>query len=202
MRALAGITTVVGLAIAAVAPAAASAVEIRTEQVQIGVLIVEANQSFANQLGVSWVVSPSGAPDLVIGDTRAGIPDPIPAPCARVDAMIARCPARAFTRLQVDLGAGDDLVVVARPTISEVDGFIRMELSLGTGNDRATDLSNTRDVWNGGSGRDRMSSGPLNDIVSGGPQNDLINCGAGPHDLGKGGPGRLDLSRNCETVKH
>ena len=114
--------------------------------------------------------------------------------------MIIRCPALQFTGLQVDLGAGNDLVVVAKPTISGVDGFIHMEVSLGKGNDRASDLSNTPDIWNGGPGRDSLASGPGNDKVRGGAQNDVIDCGGG-YDVGIGGPGR-DLGKRCETVKH
>jgi Ca2+-binding RTX toxin-like protein len=193
----------VGLAVAiatALNPASASAVEIRTQQVLIGVLILEAKKSFVNEVGVSWVVSPSGAPDVVIGDTAAGIPDPIPAPCARVDPMIARCPASSFNRLQVDLGAGNDVFVAVKPAVG-INGFITMEVSLGTGIDQVSDLGNTRDTFRGGPGRDQLSSGPLNDLVKGGAQNDRIDCGSGRHDVGVGGPGK-DLGKNCEVVKH
>jgi Ca2+-binding RTX toxin-like protein len=192
-----------GLAVAlclGAAPASASAVEISTQQVTTHVLIVEAKRSFVNEVGINWVVSPGGAPDVVIGDMAAGIPDPIPAPCVRVDPMIARCPANAFNSLQVDLGAGNDLFIAVKPAVG-IDGFVRMEISAGTGIDQISDRGNTRDTFNGGPGRDQLNSGPLNDRVKGGAQNDRIDCGPGPHDVGIGGPGK-DLGVHCEKVKH
>jgi Ca2+-binding RTX toxin-like protein len=189
------------LLIGVLAPGAASATEIQTRQIDLGTLFVTATDDAVNHVAVNWVTSPSGAPDLVIGDTTAGISDPIPSPCARVDAMIARCPASAFDALNMDLGPGKDLVVVVKPAI-DVNGFVRMDLDLGPGDDRATDLSAARDVWAGGSGRDRLDSGPGNDLVRGGAANDVIDCGAGKHDVGIGGPGRLDLGRHCEVVHH
>lgn len=195
-----GLATSAVLVVAALAPSGASAIEIQTRQVQTETLFITAKQSFVNQVGINWVISPSGAPDIVIGDTRAGIPDPIPAPCARVDATIARCPANSFNQLNMDLGPGNDVVILVKPLVG-VDGFIRMELELGLGADRASDLGNTRDIWNGGPGRDQLRSGPGNDRVRGGGQNDLIDCGGGAHDVGIGGAGR-DLGRKCEVVKH
>ena len=184
----------------ALAPSSASAIEIQTRQVVTETLFITAERSFANQVGINWVISPSGAPDIVIGDTRAGIPDPIPAPCARVDPMIARCPADSFNRLKMDLGAGNDVVILAKPLVG-IDGFIRMELELGLGSDRASDSGDTRDIWNGGPGRDQLRSGPGNDRVRGGAHDDLIDCGGGSHDVGIGGAG-TDLGRKCEVVKH
>jgi hypothetical protein len=188
------------LAVALLPPAGASALDIRTSQVEINTIFVTADRDFLNQVGITWVTSPSGVPDLVIGDTAAGIPDPIPSPCARVDSMVVRCPADLFTSLDADLGPGPDSISVV--PAAGVDGFISMKLQLGPGKDRASDQGQTRDVWNGGPGRDQLSSGPLNDLVRGGPQNDIIDCGAGSHDVGIGGPGALDLGKNCEVVRH
>jgi hypothetical protein len=199
-RARAGIAALAGFVVGALAPTGASAIELRQSQVQVDALVVTANQSFVNEVGVTWVTSPSGAPDLVIGDTVAGIPDPIPSSCARVDSMVIRCAADLVMRLDVDLGPGPDSINVV-PAVG-VDGFISMRLQLGAGKDRASDTGQTRDVWNGGGGRDQLSSGPANDLVKGGPQNDVIDCGAGKHDVGIGGPGKLDLGRHCEVVKH
>jgi RTX calcium-binding nonapeptide repeat (4 copies) len=179
---------------AALGPAAASAIEVSAPQVETGVLFVRADESVVNQVGVSWVTSPRGAPDLVIGDTRAGIPDPIPSQCARVDPTIVRCPAFTFTRLDANLGRGADSISVV-PAVG-IDGFITMKLELGLGNDVASDRGETKDVWNGGKGRDRLVSGPGDDLVRGGAQNDVIDCGAGKHDVGIGGPGKLDLGRH------
>jgi len=185
---------------AGLAPAGASALDITASQVQSDVLFITASRDFANQVGITWVTSPSGAPDLVIGDTLAGIPDPIPSSCVRVDPMVVRCPADVFKELDANLGPGVDSISVV-PAVG-VDGFITMKLQLGAGNDRASDTGQTRDVWNGGKGRDQLTSGPGNDLVSGGPQNDIIDCGAGSHDVGIGGPGKLDLGKRCEVVRH
>jgi Ca2+-binding RTX toxin-like protein len=195
---LAAISALLGCAL--LGPAGASAIELSSPQVQTGVLFVRADRSAVNQLGITWVTSPSGAPDLVIGDTRAGIPDPIPSLCARVDPTIVRCPADVFTSLDANLGAGADSISVV-PVVG-IDGFITMKLELGGGNDVANDLGQTKDVWSGGKGRDRLASGPGDDLVRGGSDNDIIDCGAGKHDVGIGGPGKLDLGRHCETVKH
>jgi Ca2+-binding RTX toxin-like protein len=184
----------------AVLPGAASAIEIKTQQVRPDVMFITAEQSFANTVGITWVISPSGAPDLVVGDTQAGIPDPIPSSCVRVDPTIVRCQADLFTRLDADLGAGPDSIRVV-PAVG-VDGFLTMSLQLGAGKDRASDAGQTYDIWHGGAGRDRLASGPGNDLVEGGPQNDIIDCGPGKHDVGIGGPGKLDLGRHCETVRH
>src|SRR3954470_9139320 len=85
------------IAAALLAPATASAIEVRTSQIQTGVLLITSDTSVVNDVGFDWVTSPIGAPDLVIGDTTAGIPDPIPTECARVDPTIVRCPANTFT---------------------------------------------------------------------------------------------------------
>ena len=154
-----------------------------------------------------------GYPDIVIGDTTAGIVDPIPPDCARVDPTIIRCPALNYVGVLGDLGPGDDSLSVARdfgypsprnfmagPAAANPAGFVRMQF--GPGADSASDLSGARDVWNGGTGRDRFNSGPGNDKVNGGAQNDIIDCSAGKRDVGIGGPGKVDLGRHCETVKH
>ena len=185
---------------AGLAPAGASALDVRTSQVQPDVLFITADRDSVNQVGVTWVTSPSGAPDLVIGDTKAGIADPIPSPsCVRVDPTVIRCLADLFDRLQANLGPGPDSISVV-PAVG-INGFLTMNLQLGAGKDRASDTGQTRDIWNGGKGRDQMNSGPGNDKLKGGAQDDILDCGPGD-DLGIGGPGKLDLSRNCETVRH
>jgi hypothetical protein len=181
-------------------PTAASAIEVSTQQVLTNTLFIEAKQSFANDVGVTWVTSPSGALDLVIGDVTAGIPDPIPSNCQRVDAIAIRCPSDVYTGFNADLGPGQDSLSVV--PVPGADGFLRLKLVLGPGRDRASDQGQTRDIMNGGPGKDQLSSGPGNDRVKGGAQNDLIDCGPGSHDIGIGGPGPFDLGRNCEVVKH
>jgi Ca2+-binding RTX toxin-like protein len=188
------------LAGAALMPAGASALDLRERQVQPNVLLLTADRDFVNEVGITWVTSPGGAPDLVIGDLSAGISDPIPSQCGRVDTMSVRCPADLFTKIVASLGPGSDSLDVV-PAVG-VGGLVTMTLQLGPGNDRASDGGHTYDLWYGGKGRDELASGPGNDLVSGGAQNDVIDCGAGKHDVGIGGPGKLDLGRHCETVRH
>jgi hypothetical protein len=61
-----------------------------------------------NDVAVTTVTSPGGLPDLVIGDTAAGIPDPVPSPCQRVDTQILRCPLMSLSEFRAFLGAGND----------------------------------------------------------------------------------------------
>jgi Ca2+-binding RTX toxin-like protein len=200
------------------APAGASAV---TVGIQAGptpsesLLVLDDPTGAPNILAITTLTVVAGHPDIVIGDTSAGIPDPIPADCARVDSEVVRCPAAVFGVL-ANLGAGNDSLSVAPAftyprmlsasdslavTSAEVERPT-VRVQFGAGADAASDLSPSRDFWNGGPGKDRFNSGPGNDKVKGGAQNDIIDCGAGKHDIGIGGPGRLDLGKHCEVVKH
>jgi Ca2+-binding RTX toxin-like protein len=206
--------TPIALAIALAAPAGASAGVQANAATVLGepyIFVLDSSEA-QNRMAVTTVEVVEGFPDIVIGDTSAGIVDPIPPDCARVDPTIIRCPASNYVGLMGDLGPGDDFLSVARDfgyrsagfpaagTAAGPAGLVRMQF--GPGADAASDLSPYRDVWKGGSGRDRFNSGPGNDKVNGGSQNDIIDCGAGKHDVGIGGPGKRDLGRRCEVVKH
>jgi hypothetical protein len=206
----------IALAVAAalIAPAGAAAIKVTYGQYQPMTLDLTDDDGVDNEVAVTTVEVVEGHPDAVVGDLKAGIPDPIPPECARVDATIVRCPATGLVGLIAFFGGGSDSLSVAkdfgyrnwvRPSSSTaraaaVSPFVRVQF--GPGADAASDLSPYRDVWDGGPGRDSFNSGPGNDKVKGGAQNDIIDCGAGHHDVGIGGPGKRDLGRRCETVKH
>jgi Ca2+-binding RTX toxin-like protein len=197
------------------APAFAQAVKVTYGQFEPMTLDITDDAGVDNEVAITTVTVVPGHPDAVVGDTKAGIPDPIPPECARVDPDIVRCPATGLIGVIGFLGGGNDSLSVsedfgyrnasasasplATGTAASIP-FVRVQF--GAGADTASDLSAYRDVWNGGSGRDRFNSGPGNDLVKGGAQNDIVDCGAGKHDVGVGGPGRLDLSRRCEVVRH
>jgi Ca2+-binding RTX toxin-like protein len=195
------------IAAALLAPAGASAV---TVAIQAGptpsesLLVLDDPTGAVNTVALSTVTVVAGHPDIVIGDTTAGIPDGFPPDCARVDPNIIRCPA-TVVGVRADFGAGNDSLSVAAPftyprMFSAEVPTVRAQF--GPGADAASDLSPSEDFWNGGPGRDRFNSGPGNDRIKGGAQNDVIDCGAGHHDVGIGGPGKLDLGAHCEVVKH
>src|SRR4051794_4885006 len=204
----------IAIAAAMIAPSGAGAVKVTYGQFQPRTLDITDDAGVDNEVAITTVTVVAGHPDAVVGDTKAGIPDPIPPECARVDPNIVRCPATGLVGVIGFLGGGNDRVSVAEdfgyrafePSTRLAAGssaaapFVRIQF--GAGADLGSDLSPYRDIWNGGSGKDRFNSGPGNDLVRGGSQNDIIDCGAGHHDVGIGGPGRLDLSRRCEVVKH
>jgi hypothetical protein len=196
-------------------PAGAGAVKITYGQYEPMTLDITDDAGVENEVALTKVEVVSGFPDVVVGDTKAGIPDPIPQQCARVDSSIVRCPAGIIVGVVGFLGGGNDTLSVSEDfgyrslsqanrlsaaTGAAFNPFVRVQF--GAGADLASDLSPYRDIWNGGPGKDRFASGPGNDKVKGGAQNDIIDCGAGHHDVGIGGPGRLDLQRGCEVVKH
>jgi hypothetical protein len=196
-------------------PASAQAVKVTYGQYQPMTLDLTDDAGVDNEVAITKVEVVAGHPDAVVGDTKAGIPDPIPPECARVDATIVRCPAGILVGVIAVLGGGDDSVSVSddfgyrafssfsrssSARAAAFNPFVRVQF--GPGADTGSDLSPYRDIWNGGPGRDRLASGPGNDKVKGGAQNDVIDCGGGHHDVGIGGPGKLDLGRRCEVVKH
>jgi hemolysin type calcium-binding protein len=209
------ISVVVATGLLAVAPAGASAVKVTYGQYSPMTLDLTDDGGVENEVALTKVELVAGFPDVVVGDTKAGIPDPIPPQCARVDSSIVRCPAGIIVGVVGFLGGGNDSLSVSEDfgyrssssasrfsaaTEAAFNPFVRIQF--GAGADLGSDRSPYRDIWNGGPGRDRLASGPGNDKVKGGAQNDVIDCGAGKHDVGIGGPGKLDLGRRCETVKH
>jgi Ca2+-binding RTX toxin-like protein len=207
----------IALAVAAtmLVPAGAAAIKVTYGQYQPMTLDLTDDDGVDNEVAITTVTVVAGHPDAVVGDLKAGIPDPIPSECARVDPRIVRCPATGLLGVIAFFGGGNDNLAVAEDfgyrsftpsssirggTTAAVSPFVRVQF--GPGADTGSDQSPYRDTWNGGSGRDRFNSGPGNDLVKGGSQNDVIDCGAGKHDVGVGGPGKRDLGVHCEVVKH
>jgi hypothetical protein len=205
----------IAIAAAMILPAGAQAVKLTYGQYQPMTLDLTDDAGVENEVVITKVEAVAGHPDAVVADTKAGIPDPIPQECARVDPTIVRCPATILVGVVALLGGGNDSLSVSEdfgykslaavdrmPGVAgaAVNPFVRVQF--GSGADIAADLSPYRDIWNGGPGRDRFNSGPGNDKVNGGAQNDVIDCGVGRHDVGIGGPGKRDLGRRCEVVKH
>jgi Ca2+-binding RTX toxin-like protein len=205
---LLGLTAAVVAALA-IAPASASAsgglnVTLSGGQLQI------TGDSEVNQVALVTVTPPgSSSPDLVVGDVAAGIVDPIPFFCFRVDPTIIRCPHTMIYGITVDLGPGND--TVSAKGISEAEAYdtalIYIQMKLGAG----------KDIAQGAPGRNSISGGPGNDTIVGGPfddrlfgggandfldglgGNDLFQCGAGGRDLFNDGPGKdLVNIRTCE----
>ena len=202
-------------ALLALLPAGASAVKITYGQYSPMTLDITDDAGVDNEVGLTKVEAVAGHPDVVVGDLKAGIPDPIPNVCQRVDGSTIRCEAGVIVGVVAFFGAGNDTLGVSEDfgyrsvspanrfsvaTGAAFNPFVRVQF--GPGADVGSDQSPYRDIWNGGPGRDRLASGPGNDKVKGGAQNDVIDCGAGKHDVGIGGPGKFDLGRRCETVKH
>jgi hypothetical protein len=203
----------VAVALLAVVPAGASAVKITYGQYSPMTLDITDDDGVDNEVGLTKVEVVAGHPDVVVGDLKTEIPDPIPNICQRVDGSTLRCVADDIVGVVAIFGGGRDTLGVsedfgyrsasANPfaaTAAAFNPFVRVQF--GPGADLASDASPYRDIWNGGPGRDRLASGPGNDKVKGGAQNDIIDCGAGKHDVGIGGPGKRDLGVHCETVKH
>jgi Ca2+-binding RTX toxin-like protein len=207
------VAVAVAVAATMIVPAGAAALKVTYGQYEPMTLDLTDDDGVDNEVGITTVTVVAGHPDAVVGDLKAGIPDPIPPECARVDPTIVRCPATGLVGVIAFFGGGDDSLSVSEDfgyrsfTSSSstagpaaVSPFVNVQF--GSGADVGSDQSPYRDVWNGGSGRDRFNSGPGNDKLKGGAQNDIIDCGAGKHDVGIGGPGRRDLGRRCEVVKH
>jgi hypothetical protein len=212
-RALIALTA--ATALLALLPAGASAVKITYGQFTPMMLDLVDEEGVDNEVGLTKVEVVAGHPDVVVGDLKAGIPDPIPDICQRVDGQVIRCQADIIIGVEAFFSRGNDTLGISddfgyrsfspansfsAATGAAVNPTVRVQF--GPGADVGSDASPYRDIWNGGPGKDRMNSGPGNDKVKGGAQNDVIDCGAGKHDVGIGGPGKRDLGVHCETVKH
>jgi Ca2+-binding RTX toxin-like protein len=187
-RALIAVTA--ATALLALLPAGASAVKLTYGQYSPMTLDLTDDDGVENEIGLTKVEVVEGHPDVVVGDLKAGIPDPIPSECARVDATVVRCPAGIIVGVVAVLGGGNDTLGISEDfgyrsanrfsaATAAFNPFVRVQF--GAGADQASDLSPYRDIWNGGPGRDRLASGPGNDKVKGGAQNDVIDCGKGKH---------------------
>lgn len=223
---LLGIAT--ALAVAVFLPANASGLTLTTQPgpaLPDYMLMLDDSSGQTNSVVVTIITNPvNGKLDIVIGDTTAGISDPVASPCARVDPDIVRCPAEGLTDLDILLGLlGDSLAISVAHDVGVAGAFppviyatlgggrdrVGLDVSVGDtlfkidgGSGRDTMLgSSGRDFFSAGPGRDILFGGPGDDKLKGGPGNDKIDCGSGKRDVGVGGPGR-DLGTNCEKVKH
>ncbi|HEX6228970.1 MAG TPA: hypothetical protein VFZ41_05845 [Solirubrobacterales bacterium] len=110
------------------------------------------------------------------------------------------CPAPSIAGFEVNAGAGDDRVSVAK----EVK--IPVTLRGGSGHDTLVGGSGADKVI-GGTGGDRLIGGRGNDLLAGGPGNDVLLGGRGNDilltgpgkDLARGGPGK-DVIRKFKGV--
>src|SRR3954447_15231804 len=112
-----------------------------------------------NRMALATVTPSGGSPDLVIGDVAAGIADPIPSSCARVDPTIIRCPQLMINDIKIDLGPGNDTVSDRGIYAAAAHDISRIYVSLGKGRDVAV-------------------GGPFPNVLLGGPGRDMLMGGA------------------------
>ena len=167
---------------------------------------------YVNKLALVTVTPSGGTPDFVIGDVSAGIADPIPSVCFRVDPTIIRCPQSLVGQVNIDLGRGNDTLTAKGLEGLAAFTFRRfLTAQLGAGNDVAEGAPAANRIF-GGPGRDMVMGGPFGDKLFGGGQNDflvgqagkdLFQCGKGRNDLFNDGPG-ADLVNvaTCERRVH
>jgi Ca2+-binding RTX toxin-like protein len=204
---------IAGLVALALAPASASAgIHATFDPAGNGTLTIQADYSdYVNEVALVDVTPNGGQTDLVIGDVAAGIADPLPSICPRVDPTIIRCPLSMIHGINIDLGRGND-TLSAKGLSPEVRIALRyINANLGQGRDVAVG-GPTRNTLIGGPGRDLLMGGPLGDKLFGGSQNDflvglggndLFQCGKGSADRFNDGPGK-DLVNvgTCEVRVH
>jgi Ca2+-binding RTX toxin-like protein len=206
---IAGAVAVLGLV-----PASAQAgLHVTYDAAHNGDLVLRADYSdYVNKLALATVTPSGGSTDLVVGDVAAGIADPLPSFCPRVDPTIIRCPLSMIHEVNIDLGRGND-TLSASSFEKAVAAYWRVawKANLGPGNDVAVGAPGPNVIF-GGPGRDLIEGGPLfdklyggagNDFLVGNEGNDLFQCGKGPQDLFNDGPGKdLVNIRTCERRVH
>jgi Ca2+-binding RTX toxin-like protein len=202
------------IALMAIVPASAHAgIKVTFDPAGNGDLVIQADYSdYVNKLALV-TENPSGtSPDLVIGDVTAGIANPIPSICFRVDLTIIRCQQSMVGQININLGRGND--TLNAKGIEQLAAFTMQQYltaHLGPGKDVAEGAPAANVIF-GGPGRDLIMGGPFGDKLFGGAQNDflvglggndLLQCGNGPHDLFNDGPGK-DLVNvgTCEVRVH
>lgn len=100
--------------------------------------------------------------ELVIHDAESAFL--APPLCYNVDPNTVRCPFASIVRMVIDVGAGDDRVVVRAPVDVVVYG--------GEADD--TIITDLADELHGGTGDDLLDGGPGPDLMAGGPGNDTV----------------------------
>ena len=209
------LATATVIALLALAPASAQAgVEANAATVtgETGLFSLLLNDDFPhrNRMALVTFTPDGGSTDLVIGDVAAGIDDPIPSICFRVDPNIIRCPLSTIHDVNIDLGAGNDTLSTSGFDAA-VAQYWELAARLGPGNDTALGGPFPNLIY-GGPGRDLIQGGPFNDRLFGGGQNDflvglagrdLFQCGTGPDDRFNDGPGKdLVNVATCERRLH
>jgi hypothetical protein len=208
---LAGLLAIVAAGLV-MAPAPASAAGGVSVSLSGGQLQITGDAAVDHVAIVTVTPEGSNSPDLVLGDVTAGVADPIPSSCFRVDPTIIRCPQSSIGGITIDLGPGNDTLSAKGLEGLAAFTFKRfLTARLGAGNDVAVGAP-APNLLSGGPGRDMLMGGPFADELFGGGQNDflvgqsgrdLFQCGNGPHDLFNDGPGKdLVNIRACEKRVH
>jgi len=199
----------------AIAPASAQADIVATyDPAGNGRLILKADyRDYVNQMALATVAPSGGSTDLVVGDVAAGIADPLPSICPRVDPTIIRCPLSMIHMINIDLGPGSD--TLSAEGVDQAAAYditqLYIKAHLGKGRDVAVGGPGTNVIF-GGAGNDMIMGGPLRDKLFGGAQNDflvglggndLFQCGKGSRDRFNDGPGKdLVNVATCEVRVH
>src|SRR5919201_3294019 len=90
------------------ASAASADVLVQIQPLSAGELRLDDPDGADDQIAITTVTPTGGLPDLVIGDVTAGIADPIPGFCQRMDPTIIRCPLNQVMSVTGFLGGGND----------------------------------------------------------------------------------------------
>jgi Ca2+-binding RTX toxin-like protein len=203
---------IAGLAALALAPASASAGAGVTVSLSPSGSLQITGDAEVNHVALVTVTPSGGSPDFVIGDVAAGISDPLPSACPRVDPTIVRCPLSMIHSVNVGVGAGNDTVSVKGLYAAAAYDIQQIYIKLAKGNDVAVGGPASPNTILGGAGRDMIMGGPFGDRLFGGGQddflvglggNDLFQCGSGDADLFNDGPGKdLVNVKTCERRVH
>ena len=208
---VAALTT--ALALLGLLPTSASAITVTTTTAEGATFELDLDDlaGVKNEVGFAIVTPTGGMPDLVVGDLTAGIPDPIPSFCQRVDSLTIRCAEFMISRVDGSLGAGNDIWGVGITQDVDTAALSLFTAYMGAGNDRASGGAVPNDL-HGGPGHDVLQGGPDRDSLYGNGQNDfmighagadLFRCGGGKKDRFDDGPGkdRVEVG-SCEIRVH
>lgn len=212
----------VGLAVTGLVavPAAASAVTVNFGPSPTGPNVLNINDvaGTANNVRVSFT---NNGNFIEVSDT-AGISSQSIPPCTLVNPNTIRCPGSGFFLIKVQVGIGDDILVIDEQSFH--GKITNTEIFLGAGDDIAEGSEGADDIdgedgndeidgdlgddkASGGAGRDRVEGAFGNDWLYGGKGNDYLFgeqgkdwlfCGKGKNDKGNGGPGK-DKQKGCEA---